>query len=574
MDLLEISGGTIAKRLASCKQSSRNRTVRLLCSWLPNQNDGPSAAGVLDPELIKIWKGLFFCVWHSDKPPIQLELINRLASLLSSLPPTLAGRYLEAFLITIRREWSGIDFLRLDKFYLLIRKFLRHVFIFLNNNSWNLDLTDRIVGILFNGSLLSVDKFHAAGLNYHISEIFLDEISEFLPLAKETLDLMLKPFVSVLQTTTDKILVNKIKVNIFDRLAVNGLDLLKGADAGSEVEKFGNIALAMGFSKRFFDCAAATETLQTNRKVLFDLHHRYLKLYKELEKLGLDISLENLNNGILVRESALDMEATNAITTSSCSDFNVESCIDQKKKKKNKKMMMMLKKDERDLDVTEVISKTKKKKPKSSGPSTENTAIDSIKMTKSKKNKLADSSVEDNGAEEEALSDPRAIIHNENEKSLSDSSDMISFDDTSLSNLEKQFEKVASESGITAKLSKKRNHSKSAGKKKASINCEDLGGGCGAVESAENAKKVSFSMNSNLIWKPQNPMPPQSLRLPPSVTPRGSALKRGLSPGPIRESPPTVKRIMVKGSSVKARKALKIGSPAAKRLRLLQYLSL
>ncbi|KAK8953305.1 hypothetical protein KSP40_PGU004542 [Platanthera guangdongensis] len=82
---------------------------------------------MLDPELIKIWKGLFFCVWHSDKAPAQLELINRLAFILSSLPPPLAGNYLEAFLITIRREWSGIDFFRLNKFYLLIRKFLRHV---------------------------------------------------------------------------------------------------------------------------------------------------------------------------------------------------------------------------------------------------------------------------------------------------------------------------------------------------------------------------------------------------------------------------------------------------------------
>ncbi|KAK8918265.1 hypothetical protein KSP39_PZI021098 [Platanthera zijinensis] len=554
MDLFEISGGGIAKQLAACKQSSRNSAVRLLCSWLSNQNDDPSAAGVVDPELIKIWKGLFFCMWHSDKAPAQLELINRLAFILSSLPPPLAGNYLEAFLITIRREWSGIDFFRLNKFYLLIRKFLRHVFILIKNNSWNLDLTDRIIGILLKGSLLSTDKFSAAGVNYHISEIFLDELSDFLPLAKETLDLMLSSFISVMQTTTDKILVKKIKVNIFDRLAAKGSDLLKGADAGIDVEKFGKIALAMGFSKKFFDSAAADETRQTNRRVLFGLHRRYLKLYKELEKLGLDISLENLNNGVLVRESALDMEAGNAITTGSCNDFIEETGDDQKKKKKRRRRRM-LKKDERHFDVTEVISKTKKKKRKCLGSSTENNAIDCIKMTKSKKKKLADSPVEDNGAEE-ALRDPRAVINNENGKSFSCSNDMISFDDTLKSILQKHIEKLASESGITAKLSKKRKHSKSTGKQKVSENSEDLDGGCGAGKSAEKAKKVSFSLNSNLIWKPQNPMPPQSLRLPPSATPRGSALKRGLSPGPIRESPPTVKRIMVKGSSVKARRIM------------------
>ncbi|KAK8953302.1 hypothetical protein KSP40_PGU004541 [Platanthera guangdongensis] len=137
-----------------------------------------------------------------------------------------------------------------------------------------------------------------------------------------------------MQMTTDKILVKKMKVNIFDRLAANGSDLLKGADAGSDVEKFGKIALAMGFSKKFFDSAAADETQQTNRRVLF------------------------------------------------------ETGNDQKKKKKR-----MLEKDEIHFDVTEVISKTKKKKRKCLGSSTENNAIDFIKMTKRKKKKLADSPV-------------------------------------------------------------------------------------------------------------------------------------------------------------------------------------
>ncbi|KAK8953310.1 hypothetical protein KSP40_PGU015680 [Platanthera guangdongensis] len=295
-----------------------------------------------------------------------------------------------------------------------------------------------------------------------------------------------------MQMTTDKILVKKMKVNIFDRLAANGSDLLKGADAGSDVEKFGKIALAMGFSKKFFDSAAADETQQTNRRVLFGLHRRYLKLYKELEKLGLDISLENLNNGVLVRESAHDMEDGNAITTDSCHDFIVETGNDQKKKKKR-----MLEKDEIHFDVTEVISKTKKKKRKCLGSSTENNAIDFIKMTKRKKKKLADSPVEDNGAEE-AVSDPRAVINNENGKSFSCiCNDMISFDDTLKSIIPKHIEKLASESGITAKLSKKRKHSKSTGKQKASEYSEDLDGG---VELGKELHLHGNYMGNEGIW--------------------------------------------------------------------------
>eukprot|EP00246_Nothoceros_aenigmaticus_P016537 TRINITY_DN7598_c0_g2_i1.p1 TRINITY_DN7598_c0_g2~~TRINITY_DN7598_c0_g2_i1.p1 ORF type:complete len:403 (-),score=59.44 TRINITY_DN7598_c0_g2_i1:496-1632(-) len=47
-------------------------------------------------------------------------------------------------------------------------------------------------------------------------------------------------------------------------------------------------------------------------------------------------------------------------------------------------------------------------------------------------------------------------------------------------------------------------------------------------------KKVRFSLKNNLVWKPNSaPLPPQFMRTPPSATPRGSALKPGLLPGPL-----------------------------------------
>lgn len=73
----------------------------------------------------------------------------------------------------------------------------------------------------------------------------------------------------------------------------------------------------------------------------------------------------------------------------------------------------------------------------------------------------------------------------------------------------------------------------------------------GEITNGKCAKGVKFSMMSNLVWKPNKPMPPQSLRLPPSVAPNGSALKQGVPLGPIRETPPTVKKIKTKVRSVK-----------------------
>ncbi|CAM6096288.1 unnamed protein product [Calypogeia fissa] len=57
------------------------------------------------------------------------------------------------------------------------------------------------------------------------------------------------------------------------------------------------------------------------------------------------------------------------------------------------------------------------------------------------------------------------------------------------------------------------------------------------LESAKK-KKVQFVLRNNLICKPHAPLPPLSMRTPPSATPRGSAFKSGvLLPGPIRTRP-------------------------------------
>jgi ribosomal RNA-processing protein 1 len=59
------------------------------------------------------------------------------------------------------------------------------------------------------------------------------------------------------------------------------------------------------------------------------------------------------------------------------------------------------------------------------------------------------------------------------------------------------------------------------------------------------------------------------LRIPPSVTPRGSALKKGVPPGPIREMPLQTKKAKVK----KGRRTIIGVVPSVKRLKKLRSLS-
>ncbi|WVZ11433.1 hypothetical protein V8G54_015963, partial [Vigna mungo] len=177
-------------------------------------------------------------------------------------------------------------------------------------------------------------------------------------------------------------------------------------------------------------------------------------------------------------------------------------------------------------------------------------------------------------------------VASENGDNANDGNAMV-FSETVIANLQKQFEKVAEETGLdeeaasvsdspevvsaTSKtVSKKRKRTKSL-KGKASQDSADLNGVVGkestvAKSGEKSAKKVRFSMKNNLVWKPHSPLPPQSLRLPPSATPRGSALKKGVPPGPIREMPPPIKKQKMK----KARKAIKGVSPSVKRLKKLK----
>ncbi|CAL9122942.1 unnamed protein product [Musa textilis] len=135
---------------------------------------------------------------------------------------------------------------------------------------------------------------------------------------------MLKPFVSVLEKSADKVLLNKIKLNVFCRLLDNGRKMSNlekngvQVDLGSEVVKLGRVSLLLVFSKQLLDSASASETLWGNRKILFGLLDDFLCLENDLEKSGVHILTEMLENGSsenvispVVSESAEQVEVNN-----------------------------------------------------------------------------------------------------------------------------------------------------------------------------------------------------------------------------------------------------------------------
>lgn len=537
-------GLSLIKQLAACNKGIRDKALgTILGSWLPGQPD-------LSENLMKkLWKGLFYCVWHADKLDAQTHLIHQLSSLIPTLDLPLSIHYLSAFLLTMRREWTGIDVLRLDKFYLLIRKFLHNVFVLLKNSSWDLELSRRLMGVLVERTFLADDKLQGNGVNYHIASVFLEELRPFLPVRLEVLAVLLLPFVSVMGKYPDKVLLGKLKSYLFGELLNNGKKLLEvkksreEVDSGSDVEVFGLIALKMGFSAKFYDLGSSPECCQGNRKVLFSLHEEFLKLEKDLTSSGIELSFPNVVDRDedevpnLVPIAAEEMEV---VASEPCEGNSVgrSGRMLARKCKKVKKAS---------VETNKKIKMSKKKKKNESSDS------DKEKSSTNKENKDV---VLANGSKEQIVGD----------------GDLIPINETVISNLQQQFEKIAAEAGlesdvpsscdlrkvtVSSTVSKKRKRGKSIDRLQQSGEGDAEGGGT-AMTGEKSAKKVRFSMKNNLIWKPQSPLPPQSLRLPPSVTPRGSALKKGVPPGPIREIPTQPKKKKVRAVTVKkARKAIK-----------------
>ncbi|KMT03287.1 hypothetical protein BVRB_8g198280 [Beta vulgaris subsp. vulgaris] len=540
----ESLGTSLIKGLASCNSSSRSKSLKTLLNWLSSQTL------ISDDDFKKLWKALFYCMWHCDKIENQTNLINRLSSLLPNLPFPLSLSYFSHFLLTMRREWPGIDHLRLDKFYLLIRYFVRNLFVLLKNMNWDLSILGEFVVVLEKKAFFFVDDDGKGdnglgnGVTYHIVSVFFDEIKVFLPLNLEVLNLLFRPFLGVLSVSDNKVFVGKVKSHVFDCLIKNGKGLLSAkklgecgeVDGKDERVLFGTIALVMGFGTRLYELGSSPDCVQGNRKVLFGLNDEFLKLEKEMASLGTDVSLPEVDDEVP------ELVPINGEVRGNENSRKMNGVVEVEPSKKKSK-------------ESKKASKEKKKKKNgvtSSGGASGNGSNNDIEMV--------------------------SISDSLNTK-VEDEVDALELNEVSISNLQKQFEKIAAESGldgdgvsalespttvqINGKAGKKRKRSKAVAngdqddveKEEVVPNTED-----------KSSKKVRFAMKNNIVWKPHSPLPPQSVRIPPSSTPRGSALKKGVSPGPIRDTTLDVKRAKKKKQSPlkKARKVKSI-SPSVKR---------
>ena len=54
-----------ARALGSVDYHTREAGLRGMTAWLSRRSD------LEEHDLLKLWKGVFYCYWHSDKAPVQ-----------------------------------------------------------------------------------------------------------------------------------------------------------------------------------------------------------------------------------------------------------------------------------------------------------------------------------------------------------------------------------------------------------------------------------------------------------------------------------------------------------------------
>jgi ribosomal RNA-processing protein 1 len=63
----EAGNSKFARALGSTDYVTREKGLEALQRWMCLRSD------LAELDMLKIWKGLFFCFWHSDKQPVQVR---------------------------------------------------------------------------------------------------------------------------------------------------------------------------------------------------------------------------------------------------------------------------------------------------------------------------------------------------------------------------------------------------------------------------------------------------------------------------------------------------------------------
>ncbi|KAF1322098.1 Ribosomal RNA processing protein 1, partial [Globisporangium splendens] len=337
---MENAASRFGQRLAHTEKKYRDQALKKLTVYLTKKADWTEL------EWDKLWKALFYCMWMSDKRPIQEELSTNLASLIHKIPtPENALGFVHSFFRTMHREWHGIDGLRLDKFYSLIRKFVHQSVLLLQSHDWDHDYVSTFVTIVSSEIISQLPN----GLRMHLSDLYLVELYQAAGASVETDSflLLLEPFFTLLSSEYDKTVFKRVRELVFLPMLSEykfGPQPTKEAkeqsdesgetdgDDEDEVKVFEQVDLAH-VQHRIFSIASADDTAERNRSGLYDLYSKFFAVTK-IDSLKASQEAESVPKKSPKKSKKKDAKAEEAKTEEVAT---LEPTSEKKKKNKKRK---------------------------------------------------------------------------------------------------------------------------------------------------------------------------------------------------------------------------------------------
>eukprot|EP00670_Eutreptiella_braarudii_P008917 CAMPEP_0174312608 /NCGR_PEP_ID=MMETSP0810-20121108/4397_1 /TAXON_ID=73025 ORGANISM="Eutreptiella gymnastica-like, Strain CCMP1594" /NCGR_SAMPLE_ID=MMETSP0810 /ASSEMBLY_ACC=CAM_ASM_000659 /LENGTH=422 /DNA_ID=CAMNT_0015421045 /DNA_START=12 /DNA_END=1280 /DNA_ORIENTATION=+ len=192
-----VSTPTFAQGLADPDDNDeRDRALNALGPYLASKNMDYSEANTR-----ALWRGLWMCLWFSDKPLVQLDCYTRISKLVENVPRT-ADRsgiskpilWQSSFWLQIIEEWPKLDFHRIDKHLALMRLMLFESFKVLKEPT----TTHRDL-VFFERTIVEVLEKSTAGVSLQLCNCWLSEAKN-AKLPKHLLTLSLRPFIRWMAT--------------------------------------------------------------------------------------------------------------------------------------------------------------------------------------------------------------------------------------------------------------------------------------------------------------------------------------------------------------------------------------
>ncbi|KAL6880792.1 hypothetical protein J3F83DRAFT_710664 [Trichoderma novae-zelandiae] len=159
------------KNLASSDRKLRTESLTSLQSFLASR---PSLSPL---DARKLWTGLYYALWMTDRPRPQQALAADLANLAHGLRDACVEPWCAAFWAVLGAQWPHIEALRLDKFLLLVRRvFAAHVRV-VKERGYEGDVVEGVKRVLAGWCFDKEDENRVAlGLRLHVLDVWVDEL--------------------------------------------------------------------------------------------------------------------------------------------------------------------------------------------------------------------------------------------------------------------------------------------------------------------------------------------------------------------------------------------------------------